>query len=92
MRRRLLYLAGFIAKMNTEFEIWPDDGSSSVWNCAISSNFNAGETSHGINAPSITPLASDSGVCGSGTGTGVAPSAVSILVDWRVAAFARRFL
>ena len=53
---------------------------------AISCSLSAGTTSHGTIAPSITPLASASGTCGTGICTGTAPSAVRNLVPMRVGA------
>ncbi len=55
----------------------------SAWYLVSSWIFRAGTTSHGSRAPSITPLARPSVICGAGMPTGVAPSAASILLPRR---------
>jgi hypothetical protein len=59
------------------------DGNS-LWNLVSSCTFTEGTTSQGMTQPSMVPLLSASGICGSGMPTGVAPRLASSLVTWRV--------
>ena len=67
------YLALFMAMMKVVVYRAPPAGSNSLWNLVSSCTLTDGTTSHGITQPSITPLDSASGICGSGMPTGEAP-------------------
>ena len=47
---------------------------NSLWNLVSSCTFTDGTTSQGMTQPSMVPLLSASGICGSGMPTGMAPS------------------
>ena len=79
-------MAWFIANTNTELYSAGRDGSVSLWNLTISCSFSDGITSQGSRKPSMVPLLTASGIAGSGMPTGLAPSAASSLLVWRVGA------
>ena len=80
------YFAWFIATTKIEFDIFGAFGALSRWYFAISCSLIVGTISHGTIAPSITPFDTDSGTCGTGIWTGVAPIEVRNFVPIRVGA------